>query len=86
MLEDLIGKLVAVDTNSSVLVIGRLLRVNADVLMLEDADLYDSSEAHSSKELYAINAKKLGVRVSRKRIYVLKDRIVAITRLDDFVE
>ncbi len=85
MIGELIGKIVVVDTDSSMIAIGRLNSVDSDSIMLEDVDFHDRSDAHSSKELYIINIKKLGVKPNRKKVYILRERIVAISELDDFI-
>jgi len=66
--------------------IGReVVRIAADCYVLDDADLHDSREGHSSKELYVINAKKVGLRPNRRRTYILRHHVLTVSALDDVI-
>ncbi len=81
-----LGAELVVDTDSSYVYIGRLERIGRDFLELSGADVHDASQSHSTKELYAIEARKLGVRTNRKRVLVKRSRIVSVSRLDEVIE
>ena len=65
-LEDLIGSDVVVDTSTAMLYLGKLARIDAGLLFLEQVDVHDSTESQATKEFYVIEAKKFGIKVNRK--------------------
>lgn len=81
----LIGKIVVVDTRTALLYIGRLDRWGSDFVELADCDVHDSLEARSTKEVYAMEAARSGVRQNRRRVFVLRDHVVSVSALDDVI-
>ena len=77
------GAEVVIDTDAGYLVIGRLDRIGPDHLELAEADLHDHAEANSTKEVYVIESQRLGVRVNRRRVSLVRARLIAISRLDE---
>ena len=47
------------------------------------ADLHDHREANSTKEVYALESRQIGVRVNRQRVAIPRQQLVAISLLDD---
>jgi len=84
-LTDLLDQVIVIDTKGSMVTIGRLVRIAGDCLVLEDADVHDREEGYSSKELYVINATKFGVRPNRRKVYIPRESVVAVSALDDFI-
>ena len=84
-LDELIGRMIVVDTKGTMIFIGRLLRVAGDCVVLEEADAHDCEHGYSGKELYVINACNFGVRANRQKVYVPRQSIVAISALDDII-
>jgi len=84
-LTTLIDQMVVVDTRGSMIFIGRLTRVARDCLVLEEADVHDCEDGYSGKELYVINARQIGIRPNRRRVYVPRHNIIAISALDDII-
>ncbi len=82
---DLLDQMIVIDTRGPMVVIGRLVRISSDSLVLQDADVHDSDEGYSSKELYVINACKFGVRANRRKVYIPRSNVVAISMLEDFI-
>jgi len=82
-LKNLLNKQVVVDTDSAFVYIGKLVQVSRDFLSLSDADAHDTHDGQSTKEHYAHESKKLGVRANRRLTFVRFDRMVSITALDD---
>ncbi len=82
-LEPYVGQIVVCDLDEFFLVIGRLETVASDYLAFVDADLHDHREANSTKDVYAIESRAIGVRVNRRRLCVPRARLVAISRLDE---
>ena len=84
-LTELLGRVIVIDTKSSLVAIGKLTRIAADCLVLEEVDVHDREEGYSSKELYVINACKFGIRANRQKAYIPRDTIIAVSALEDFV-
>lgn len=80
-----IGQQVVLDLDSSYLAIGRLVEVDAGHIALIDCDLHDHQEANCTKEVYLLETQKLGVRANRKRVEIPRNRLLAISRLEDIV-
>ena len=78
-----LGKIVLVDLDEHFLVIGVLTAADAEHLEFADADLHDHREANSTKDVYAIESLKIGVRANRTRVAVPRRRLVAISLLED---
>jgi hypothetical protein len=78
----LLGQTVVVDTDSSYLYIGVLERAGADYLSLASVDAHDTTDTESSKEFYAHEAKRLGMRPNRTLTLVRLARVVSISKLD----
>ncbi|MBA3686714.1 MAG: hypothetical protein H0W72_15940 [Planctomycetes bacterium] len=74
-----------VDLVESYLVIGTLEAVGPQHVSFVDADLHDHRESNSTKEIYASETQKFGVRVNRKRLDVPRHLVVAVSRLADVV-
>jgi small nuclear ribonucleoprotein (snRNP)-like protein len=85
-LAELVGQDVVLDTAGQYLYIGRLKNVDELFFELEDADVHDASESSSTKELYAIDAKKYGVKKNRKFVFVRATQVVSLSRLADIIE
>jgi hypothetical protein len=82
-LKRLIGSTVVCDLDEYYLVIGDLDEVGEDHLGFINADLHDHREANSTKEVYILESRKIGVRVNRTRLAVPMRRLVAISKLED---
>ena len=78
-----VGKVVIADLDELYMVIGTVAEIGADHLLFIDADLHDHREANSTKEVYALESRKIGVRVNRTRVAVPLRRLVAISLLED---
>jgi hypothetical protein len=83
---ELLGKIVVVDTDSSYIYIGRAQREDEIFFILSDVDVHDRSEGQSTKEKYIMEAKKFGLKPSRRCVMVRKERIVSISLLEDVIE
>ncbi len=77
---------VVVDTNTHLLYIGTLKNFTDDLLVMENADVHDTNDGASTKEVYIWNTRKNGVHPNRKSVMVKRDCIVSISRLADVVE
>jgi hypothetical protein len=84
-LDELIDKVVVIDTDGTMVFIGRLTRVASDSVVLEEADAHDCEQGYSGKELYVINACNFGIHPNRQKVYVPRRNIIAISALDDII-
>lgn len=79
-------KPVVLDTRSAYLYIGTLTKVDEAWVELVDVDVHDSSEGHSTKEKYIMEARKFGVKANRRRVLVRREFIVSLSLLEDIIE
>ena len=77
---------VLLDTPSSWVYIGTFTGEDDISFYLEDADAFDVSETSISKHEYARMVKKDGVAPNRKKVVVLKNKVTAITLIEDILE
>ncbi len=82
-LEPYINQQVVVELGDSFTVFGTLITVSPDHLVFVDADLHCQSDANSNRDVYAIEAKGIGIRKNRDRLAVPIGRLIAIARLDE---
>jgi len=81
----LVGSRVVVDTDSSFVYIGTLESAGDRFLTLVDVDVHDMHDSRGTKEIYTLEALKLGVRANRKRVHLLVGRVVSISLLEDVI-
>jgi small nuclear ribonucleoprotein (snRNP)-like protein len=81
----LVGSEVVVDTDTSYVYIGTLDAVDEHFLTLSRVDVHDMSDSRVTKEIYALEAMKYGVRANRTRTYLRLDRTVSVSRLEDVI-
>lgn len=79
----LLGRVVVVDLDGPWIAFGRLESASAEGLVLVDADLHDLREGTSTRDVYALETRTLGVRVNRRRVALPLRHIVAASALDD---
>ena len=58
---------VVLDTATPLLYIGHLVDVDDSFLTLEKVDVHDLSSTPTSKDVYLIDTRKLGIKVNRER-------------------
>ncbi len=86
MLEDFLGQPVVADLDTNYLVFGVLTEMTDDVLIFLEADLHDHGEANATKEVYALETKRFGIRANRRRVVVPRHRLVALSLIADIAE
>lgn len=88
-LEQFFGRRVVLDTQGSLLYIGRLDALDERGFWLSDADVHDRHDGHSTKEVYINEAHLLargGSRhVNRRLVFVERQAVVSVSALDDVV-
>jgi hypothetical protein len=86
MLEALIGEVVVVDLRSPYVCLGTLTQVTDDYLELRDADLHDLRDTDTSRENYTAASHDTGIKRNRKKMWLMRSEVVAISRLKDVVD
>lgn len=84
--DGLVGQIVVLDLKSPYVCLGTLTGIDAQYLVVEDADLHDFRDSAATREVYVYDSRRLGIRRNRQRVLVRRDEVVAITRFDDIVE
>lgn len=74
---------VVLDVSSLYVYLGRLIGENEHYLILEDADVHDLRDTSTTRELYVLDARRHGVSVNRASVWVRKDEVVSLSRLED---
>lgn len=82
-LSELTGAIVVVDTDTSFVYIGKLQAADEHFITLDEVDVHDMRESHSTRDVYVLDALKFGVRANRKRALVRLARTVSVSRLED---
>lgn len=80
-LSALVGEIVVIDLDDRWIAFGTLARVADDWLELADADLHDLREGSSTRDVYALETQRFGVRANRRRVILPLARVVALARL-----
>jgi len=79
----LLGQVVVLDVASPYVYIGTLTQSDGLYLHLEDADVHDLRDTKTTREIYLVDAKRLGVNANRKRTMVRIADVVSLSALDD---
>jgi hypothetical protein len=82
-LSEFIGQTVVLDMATPFVHIGVLTGEDGRYLILEDADVHDLRDSSTTRELYVLDCRRHGIGVNRRRVYVQKDQIVSLSRLED---
>jgi len=85
-LEEYIGLTVVVDTATPLIYLGTLTEVGKTFLTLSEVDVHDVNEGASTKEMYALEARRSGIKKNRTATKVRFDTVVSISRLEDVIE
>jgi hypothetical protein len=85
-LSEYVGRTVVLDTATTLIYIGTLTAVTGAFLTLNDVDVHDVTEGASTKEIYALEARKYGVKVNRTATKVRLDVVISISLLEDIIE
>jgi hypothetical protein len=86
MLDDLFDRKVVVDLSSPFVCLGTLIRVTEHMLELRDADLHDLRDTETSRENYVAASIATGIKRNRKRVFLFRSDVLAISLLDDVVD
>jgi hypothetical protein len=83
VLQRLKGKAVVADLDGGFTLYGILEDWDANHLIFTQADLHDEGSANSTRDYYASETKRHGIRVNRKRVFLPERRIIALALLED---
>lgn len=86
LLDDMVGTKVVIDLRSTYVALGTLVRADELFLELKNADLHDLRDTDTTRENYIAESKATGIKRNRKRVLVLRTDMVAVAKLEDFVD
>lgn len=86
MLDELVGEIVVIDLASSYVCLGTLTGVQADYLELKNVDLHDLRDTETTRENYVAASAATGIKRNRRKLWLMRSDIVAVSRLKDVVE
>jgi hypothetical protein len=86
MLEEFINQKIVVDMRSTFVCLGTLLRMDELYLELKNADVHDLRDTDTTRENYVAASRATGIKRNRKRVFLVRSDIVAISRLEDVVD
>jgi len=81
----LIGEVVVLDTAGSLVYAGTLKAWHERAVVLTDADVHDTAEGGSGKEMYVLELRRHGVQRNRHEVFVRAEHVVSVSRLEDVV-
>jgi len=84
-LDQLIGREIVIDVVSPFVYLGKLIAYGARFVTLEHADVHDLRDTTTTRELYVIDSKRLGIRANRERVLVRVGEIVSVSALEDVI-
>jgi hypothetical protein len=86
MLTELLGKQVVLDLRSEFVCLGTLAHFDDQYLELRNADLHDLRDTETTRENYIAESRTTGIKRNRKRVWVVRGEIAAVTLLEDLVD
>ena len=86
MLEEFIGQKVVIDLRSSFVCLGTLVRIDEHCFELKNADVHDLRDTETTRENYVAASRDTGIKRNRRRVLLVREDVVAITRLEDVVD
>ena len=84
-LGDMVGRQVVVDVRAPYVYLGTLESFTECFVTLRDVDVHDATDSHCTKEMYIMEARKLGVQRNRASVKILRSEVVSISLLSDVV-
>jgi hypothetical protein len=86
VLDELLKQDVVIDMRGNYVCLGTLTRIDHRFIELKDADIHDLRDTKTSREIYVVESKFTGIKRNRRRALVVRDEIVAISRLADVAD
>jgi hypothetical protein len=84
-LEQLRGREIVVDVAPPFVYLGKLTGYDEKYLVLEQADVHDLRDTSTTREIYVVDSRRLGIRTNRDRVFVRIDEIVSLSALEDVI-
>lgn len=84
-LKRMIGEVVVLDTGTPIVYVGKLMEVGDHTFVLESADMHDCRDGHATQEAYIAEVREAGVSVNRRRVVVMRNTVISVSRLEDVV-
>ena len=85
-LAPLLGEQVIIDVKGSYIYLGTLAKVGREIIVLREADVHFCGDSQTTTELYAMEAKKNGLRANRQTVYLVRSEVLSLARIEDIVE
>ncbi len=82
-LEAFVSRRVVLDTRSTWIYKGTIVKVTNYCSDLTQADVHDGNDSTTSKDLYIFDTRTTGLNSNRKKVFVSLDYIVSFSLLDD---
>ncbi|HEX3314476.1 MAG TPA: hypothetical protein VHR72_06255 [Gemmataceae bacterium] len=86
MIAELVGLEVVIDLRNGFVCLGTLSAADARFLELVEADFHDLSDTQTSRENYIVDSKRTGIKANRKRVLLVLNEVIAVTRFGDVIE
>ena len=86
LLSELMNRQVVLDLTSPYVIVGTLVGCDEKYLVLEEADVHDLRDTATTRDVYVVDVKRLGINVNRKRVLVRRPEVVSLAALDDVVD
>ena len=83
MLDEYLGEKVVIDLKSPFVCLGTLSRIDDRFVEMKSADLHDLRDTETSRENYVAASVHTGIKRNRKKVLIVREEIIAISRLDD---
>ena len=83
--EQLRGREIVIDVTPPFVYLGKLTGYDEKYLVLEQADVHDLRDTTTTREMYVVDSRRLGIRVNRERVFVRIGEIVSLSALEDVV-
>lgn len=77
---------VVLDMRSAYVCLGKLVKIDRDYFMLEDADLHDLRDSPTTRENYIVSAKLIGIKPNRKEVLVRAEEVVAAALFSNVID
>jgi hypothetical protein len=84
-LEQLRGREIVIDVAPPFVYLGKLTGYDEKYLVLEQADVHDLRDSTTTREIYVVESRRLGIRTNRERVFVRIGEIVSMSALEDVI-
>jgi len=86
LLATLLNHRVVLDMSSPFVCLGKLVKADDSVYVLEDADLHDLRDSPTTRENYVVAAKISGIKPNRKQVVIRAQEVLAIALFKHVIE